>query len=60
MFALPAVGLIVLLALVLLASGMDFTWEYRLFLVPAALFLASLASGYRLMRRPYEGVGKAE
>jgi hypothetical protein len=58
MFALAAVGLIVLLGLVLLASTTDFTWEYALFLIPAALFLASLASVYRLMRRPYEGIRK--
>jgi hypothetical protein len=56
MFAPAAVGLMVLLGLVLLGSSTDFTWEYALFLVPVALFLASLASGYRLMRRPYEGV----
>lgn len=58
MFALAAVGLIVLLGIILWASSTEFTWEYALLLIPAALFALSLASGYRLMRHPYEGVGK--
>jgi hypothetical protein len=60
MFALAAVGLIVLLGIILWASSTEFTWEYALLLIPAALFALSLASGYRLMRRPYEGVDKED
>lgn len=56
MFALAALGLVVLLGIILFATVSDFTWEYALLVIPAALFVASLATGYRLMRRPYQGV----
>jgi hypothetical protein len=56
MFALAALGLIVLLGIILWASSTHFTWEYALLVIPAALFAVSLASAYRLMRRPYEGL----
>jgi hypothetical protein len=54
-FALGAIGLIVLLGLFLFASTTDFDWEYVLFVIPAALFVGALMTGYNLTRRPYEG-----
>jgi hypothetical protein len=53
--ALGAIGLIVLLGLFLFASTTDFDWEYVLFVIPAALFVGALMTGYNLTRRPYEG-----
>jgi hypothetical protein len=53
--ALFAAALLALLALVLAASGTDFTWEFGLFAIPAILVLAAAVAGYRSWRRPYEG-----
>lgn len=54
--ALGTVGLIVLLGLVAVAGrkDVDFGWEFALFVIPAALFAASLVTIYRVWRRPYE------
>jgi hypothetical protein len=54
--ALGTAGLLVLLGLVAVAGRTDvaFGWEFALFLVPAALFAASLVTIYRVWRRPYE------
>jgi hypothetical protein len=57
MFAGFALGLIVLLAILLFDTRSDFGWEYALLVIPAGLFAFSLVMGYRLFRRPYEGVG---
>ena len=55
-----ALSLLTLLALFIVASRVDFTWHFALLAIPALLFLVSLVSGYRLFRRPYEGVRERE
>ena len=55
-----ALGLLAFLALFIAASSVDFTWHFALLAIPALLFLVSLVSGYRLFRRPYEGVRERE
>jgi hypothetical protein len=57
MFGGFALGLLVLLAILLFDTRSDFSWEYALLAIPAVLFAFSLVTGYRLFRRPYEGVG---
>jgi hypothetical protein len=52
--ALFALGLIALLALALAASETEFTWEFALIAVPAALIAASGIAAYRAWREPYE------
>jgi hypothetical protein len=54
-FALAAVGLLALLAVVVLASLAESTGLWALLVLPVALLLGALVSGYRLFRRPYEG-----
>ncbi len=53
-------SLLTLLAFFIVASRVDFTWHFALLAIPALLFLVSLVSGYRLFRRPYEGVRERE
>jgi hypothetical protein len=48
-----ALGLLALLAILVAALAVDFTWQFVLLAVPAILFLVSLATAYRLFRRPY-------
>jgi hypothetical protein len=55
-----ALSLLALLALFIAASRVDFTWHFAFLAIPALLFLVSLVSGYRLFRRPYEGVRERE
>jgi hypothetical protein len=57
-FALAAVGLLALLAVVVLVSLADSTGLWALLVLPAALLLGALVSGYRLFRRPYERTGR--
>lgn len=52
--ALFAAALVALLALFVAAAATDFTWEFALFAVPAALFVASAIVAYRTFRQPYE------
>ena len=52
---LGALGLLSLLALVLAATAVDFTWEFALFAIPVALFVAAGVAGYRVFRSPYAG-----
>jgi hypothetical protein len=47
-------ALVTLLALFVAAAATDFTWEFALFAVPAALMLASAVVAYRTFRQPYE------
>lgn len=49
-----AVGLVALLALVLAATGTDFSWEFGLFAIPALLLGAAAVAVYRSWREPYE------
>ncbi len=55
-----ALGLLALLAFFIIALKVDSTWHFALLAIPALLFLVSLVSGYRLFRRPYEGVRERE
>jgi hypothetical protein len=52
--ALFALGLIVLLGLVLVASSNDFNWVFALFVVPALFLAAAGVLAYRTFRDPYE------
>ena len=49
-----ALGLIALFALVLAASATDFTWEFALFAIPAAIIAIAALVAYRSWREPYE------
>jgi hypothetical protein len=49
-----ALGLIGLLALTLVASATDFSWEFALFAIPAVLIALAGVVVYRSWREPYE------
>ena len=52
--ALGAAGLFSLLAVVIAALAVDFTWHFALFVVPAALLALAAVFAYRSFRSPYE------
>ncbi len=52
--AFGALGLFALLAVVIAALAVEFTWHFALFALPAALFAVAGVFAYRAYRTPYE------